>query len=207
RRGRGDSGDADVYAVEREIEDLAALIAEAGGSARVFGLSAGGALALKAAAAGVGITQVAVYDPPFAVDDTAPRPPAGFTDKLTELSATDRRSEAVEFFMVNGMGAPAEAVAGMKFAPFWAGLEALAHTLPYDVTILGEDFALPADELGAISAPVLVVHGGDADAWLQSSAKAVAETVPGASRHSLTGQGIAVDPAVLAPELKEFFTN
>ncbi|MET8885073.1 MULTISPECIES: alpha/beta fold hydrolase [Streptomyces] len=207
RRGRGDSGDADVYAVEREVEDLAALIAEAGGSARVFGLSVGGALALKAAADGLSITQVALYDPPYVVDGNGPRPPAGFTEKLAELSASDRRGEAVEFFMVEGMGAPAEAVAGMKFAPFWAGLENLAHTLPYDTTILGADFALPAEQLAAVAVPTLVVHGGDADPWLQVSAKAVEEAVPGARRHALAGQGIAVDPAVLAPELKDFFAN
>ncbi|MFE7131885.1 alpha/beta fold hydrolase [Streptomyces sp. NPDC057638] len=207
RRGRGDSGDAAEYAVEREIEDLAALIAEAGGSARVFGLSAGGALALKAAAAGLDITRIAVYDPPFVVDENGPRPPAGFTERLAELSSSDRSGEAVEFFMVEGMGAPSEAVAGMKFAPFWAGLEALAHTLPYDTTILGEDFALPAVELSAVTVPTLVVHGSEADAWLHASAKAVADAVPAAEVHALAGQGIAVDPAALAPELKNFFSN
>ncbi|MEU5090344.1 alpha/beta hydrolase [Streptomyces sp. NPDC021356] len=207
RRGRGDSGDAAEYAVEREIEDLAALIAEAGGSARVFGLSAGGALAFKAAAAGVNITQIAVYDPPFVVDETGPRPPAGFTARLAELSAAGQRSEAVEFFMVEGMGAPAEAVAGMKFAPFWAGLEALAHTLPYDTTIVGDDFALPTEDLASVTVPVYVVHGGEADAWLRTSAKAVASALPDARLHALPGQGIAVEPAVLAPELKNFFAN
>ncbi|GGV44926.1 alpha/beta fold hydrolase [Streptomyces griseoflavus] len=205
RRGRGDSADAPEYAVEREIEDLAAVIAEAGGSAKVFGLSAGGVLALKAAAAGVDITRVAVYDPPFAVDGTGPKPPAGFTEKLTELAASDRRGEAVEFFMTKGMGAPAEAVAGMRFAPFWAGLEALAHTLPYDTTITGDDFALPTEELSAVKVPVLVAHGGDADPWLHAGARATADAVPDARHRTLEGQGIAVEPSVLAPVLKEFF--
>ncbi|WP_081239116.1 alpha/beta fold hydrolase [Streptomyces viridosporus] len=205
RRGRGDSADAPEYAVEREIEDLAALIAEAGGSAKVFGLSAGGALALKAAAAGVNITQVAVYDPPFAVDGTGPKPPAGFTEKLAELAATDRRGEAVEFFMTQGMGAPAEAVAGMRFAPVWEGLEALAHTLPYDTTITGDDFALPTEELSSVKVPVLVAHGGDADPWLHAGARAVADVVPDARHRTLEGQGIAVEPSVLAPVLREFF--
>ncbi|MGW1296301.1 alpha/beta fold hydrolase [Streptomyces sp. NPDC002533] len=207
RRGRGDSGDADVYAVEREVEDLAALIAEAGGSARVFGLSVGGALALKAAADGLNISQIALYDPPYIVDASGPRPPAGFTEKLAELSASDRRGEAVELFMVEGMGGPAEAVAGMKLAPHWAGLENLAHTLPYDTTILGPDSELPADQLAAVKVPTLVVHGGDAAPWLHNTAKAVEEAIPGARRHSLTGQGIAFDPAVLAPVLKDFFAG
>ncbi|MFJ3906161.1 alpha/beta fold hydrolase [Streptomyces sp. NPDC090025] len=207
RRGRGDSGDAAEYAVEREIEDLAALITEVGGSAKVFGMSAGGALALKAAAAGLPITQIALYDPPYVVDGNGPRPPADFAGTLAGLAAEGKRGEAVEFFMVEGMGAPAEAVAGMKFAPFWAGLEALAHTLPYDVNILGQEFALPAEELGSVGIPVHVVHGGDADAWLQASAHATEAALPSATRHALVGQGIAVDPAVLAPELKNFFTN
>ncbi|MFD3728505.1 alpha/beta fold hydrolase [Streptomyces sp. NPDC058671] len=207
RRGRGDSGDAAEYTVEKEIEDLAALIAEAGGSAKVFGMSVGGALALKAAAAGLSITQIALYDPPYVVEETGPRPPADFTEKLAELAASGRRGEAVEFFMVEGMGAPAEAVAGMKFAPFWPGLEALAHTLPYDTTLLGKGFALPSEELRSVTIPVHVVHAGEAEAWLHASAKAVEETVPVASRHTLAGQGIAVDPAVLAPELKNFFTG
>ncbi|MEE1791172.1 alpha/beta hydrolase [Streptomyces sp. BE308] len=205
RRGRGDSGDADTYAVEREIEDLAALIAEAGGSAKVFGLSAGGALALKAAASGLAVTKVAVYDPPYMINGAGPQPPADLTEKLVELSA-ENRGDAVEFFMVNGMGAPAEAVAGMRHAPFWSGLEALAHTLPYDTAIMG-DFSLPAEELASVKVPAFIVHGADADQWLQQSANAVAETVPDATCHALPGQGIAVEPAVLAPELKNFFAN
>jgi pimeloyl-ACP methyl ester carboxylesterase len=205
RRGRGDSGDAAEYAVEREIEDLAALIAEAGGSAKVFGLSAGGALALKAAAAGLNITKLAVYDAPFVVDETGPRPPADFTQKLTELAGVDR-GEAVAFFMVEGMGAPAQAVAGMRYAPFWADLEGLAHTLPYDTTIMG-DFSLPTEELGAVSVPTLVVYGGDAAPWLHSAGQAVAGAVAGAEHYALEGQGIAVEPSVLAPELKNFFAN
>lgn len=108
--------------------------------------------------------------------------------------------------MVNGMGAPAEAVAGMRHAPFWSGLEALAHTLPYDTAIMG-DFSLPAEELASVKAPAFIVHGADADQWLQQSANAVAETVPDATCHALPGQGIAVEPAVLAPELKNFFAN
>ncbi|WP_331739298.1 alpha/beta hydrolase (plasmid) [Streptomyces sp. NBC_00637] len=206
RRGRGDSADAPEYAVEREIEDLAALIAEAGGSANVFGLSAGGVLALKAAASGLDITRLAVYDLPFVVDETGPKPPAGFTEKLAELAATDRRGDAVEFFMTEGMGAPAEAVAGMRFAPFWAGLEALAHTLPYDTTIMG-DFSLPGEELASVKVPALVVHGGDADPWLHAGARAAADALPDSRHHTLAGQGIAVDPAVLAPQLRKFYEN
>ncbi|MCB5165653.1 alpha/beta hydrolase [Streptomyces bambusae] len=202
RRGRGDSGDADEYAVEREIEDLAALITEAGGSAKVFGLSAGGVLALKAAASGLPITKLALYDTPFVTDETGPTPPADFTEQLREKAAADR-GDAVEFFMVQGMGAPAEAVAGMRFAPFWAGLEALAHTLPYDSAIMG-DFSLPTDELAKVEVPTLVVYGENVAPWLANSAQKVAETLTDAKHHALPGQDIAVDPAALAPELKNF---
>ncbi|MFB7915471.1 alpha/beta fold hydrolase [Streptomyces sp. NPDC056061] len=205
RRGRGDSGDAAEYAVEREIEDLAALVAEAGGSARVFGLSAGGALALRAVASGVeGITKVALYDPPFVVGEDGPRPPAGFTQQLKELTDADRRGDAVELFMTKGMGAPAEGVAQMRFAPFWQGLEALAHTLPYDTTILGDDLALPTG-LDAVKVPVFVVYGGNAAPWLHASARALADALPESSHHALPDQDIAVDPAALAPELKNFY--
>ena len=207
RRGRGDSGDAAEYAVEREAEDLAALVAEAGGSAKVFGLSAGGALALKAVVSGVeGITKVALYDPPFVVGEDGPHPPAGFTRQLRELTDAGRRGDAVELFMTKGMGAPAEGVAQMRFAPFWQGLEALAHTLPYDATILGDDLALPSG-LDAVKVPTFVVHGGNAAPWLHASARALAEALPEARHHALPGQDIAVDPAVLAPELKSFYLD
>ncbi|MGW1764033.1 alpha/beta fold hydrolase [Streptomyces sp. NPDC002073] len=205
RRGRGDSGDADEYAVEREIEDLAALIAEAGGAAKVFGMSAGGALALKAAASGVPITKLALYDTPFIIGEDGPTPPADFTEQLKELTSAERRGDAVEFFMVQGMGAPAEAVAGMRFAPFWGDLESLAHTLPYDTTIMG-DFSVPA-ELADVKAPVLAVYGGNAAPWLHAAAHKVAETVPDCKHQALAGQDIAPDPAVLAPELKNFLAG
>lgn len=207
RRGRGDSGDAAEYAVEREVEDLAALIEAAGGSSAVFGLSAGGALALKAAAKGLNITKLAVYDAPFVVDDEGPKPPADFTERLKELAGSDRRGEAVEFFMVEGMGVPAEGVAQMRFAPFWAGLEALAHTLPYDTTIMGQKFELPAEDLRSVSAPTLVVYGANAAGWLHSGGQALADALADSRVQALPDQDIAVDPAVLAPELKNFFAN
>ncbi|MCE7079496.1 alpha/beta fold hydrolase [Streptomyces sp. ST2-7A] len=206
RRGRGDSGDADSYSAGKEIEDLAALVSEAGDGVNVFGLSAGGALALKAAAAGVPFSRVVVYDPPFVVDETGPRPPAGFGKTLADLTATERRGDAVELFMTRAMGAPAEAVAGMRMAPFWGGLESLAHTLSYDIELMG-DFSLPTDELGTITTTVLVAHGDQTPPWLHSGARATAEALPNGRLRTLEGQGIEVDTAKLAPELTEFFTK
>lgn len=206
RRGRGDSGDADTYTTQREVEDLAALAEAAGGEVNVFGLSAGGALALKAAAAGVSFARVVVYDPPFVVDETGPRPPEGFRAELEELAANDRRGDAVELFMTRAMGAPAEAVAGMRAAPFWGGLESLAHTLAYDTALLG-DFSLPTEELSAVTAPVLVAHGDQTPPWLHAGARATAEALANGELQTLKGQGIEIDPVALAPELVAFYAK
>src|SRR5918996_4610574 len=143
RRGRGDSGDTLPYAVEREIEDIGALIGEAGGSASVFGVSSGAALALEAAAAGLAIDKLALWEPPYIVEGR-PRPPADTARIYTELVAAGRRGEAVEYFMANVVGLPPEFVAEAKKAPWWPAQEALAHTLAYDATIMG-DYSLPTE--------------------------------------------------------------
>ncbi len=134
RRGRGDSGDTPPYAVDREIEDLNALIAEAGGSAAVFGYSSGATLALKAAAAGLAISNLALYEPPFVVDGSRPPLPADLPDRLVDLVASGRRGDAVELYQREAIGMPEEVVAGMRQAPFRSALEAIAHTLAYDAT-------------------------------------------------------------------------
>ncbi|OKI61590.1 alpha/beta fold hydrolase [Streptomyces sp. MJM1172] len=203
RRGRGDSGDVETYDIEREIDDLEALIAEAGGSVRIFGMSSGGNLAFAAAARGLDITRIAAYDPPFMVDESRPRPPADFAEQLAALAAEDRRGDAVELFMVTGMGVPAEIVAQMRPAPFWQGLESLAHTLAYDSVLMG-DFTLPTERLRAISVPVLVMDGEKTAPWLRTAARTAAETLPAGQHRSLPDQDAAVDPAVLAIELKNF---
>ena len=129
RRGRGDSGDTVPYAVEREIEDIDALIQEAGGSAFVFGMSSGAVLALDAAAGGLAITKLALYEPPMVVDDSRPPVPKDYVARLTELASSGRPGDAIEVFMTEGVGLPAEAVAPMRGAPFWPAFEAVAHTL------------------------------------------------------------------------------
>ena len=141
RRGRGDSGDTPPYSVQREIEDIAALIAEAGGSAALFGYSSGATLALKAAADGLPITKLALYDPPFVVDDSRPLLPASFAEQLAKLIAAGRRGDAVELYQQVAVGIPQEVVAGMRQAPFRPGLEAIAHTLVYDATVIGDLYA------------------------------------------------------------------
>jgi len=204
RRGRGDSGDTAPYAVGREIEDLAALIAAAGGSAFVYGHSSGGNLALEAAAAGVPIEKLAVYEPPYFIDDT--RPPVGpdMSDRLRALVAAGERGEALKAFLIECVMAPPEVVEGMQATPMWPALEALAHTLPYDTDIFGAG-ELPAERLRAIEAPTLVMDGGASPDWARNAAAALAGVLPNVRHVTLEGQTHAVDPALVAPLLADFF--
>ncbi|MEU7001366.1 alpha/beta hydrolase [Nonomuraea sp. NPDC046570] len=203
RRGRGDSGDTAPYAVDREFEDIEALIEEAGGSALVYGTSGGGIIALEAAARGLAITRLAVWETPFIVDDTRPALPADYRLRLIDLLEQDRRGDMIELFFTSAVGLPADFVTPMRGTPFWPSMEAVAHTLVYDATITG-DFTLPADRLAAVTVPTLVVDGGT-ERWLTNAADAVAAAVPGSRRHTLAGQPHNVDPAAIAPALAEFF--
>ncbi len=203
RRGRGDSGDTQPYAVDREIEDLDALIAAAGGSALVFGHSSGAAIALLAAAEGLAITRLAVHEPPYITDDTRPHPAADLVERVRGLVASGRRGDAAALFLTEGVNVPPAGVAAMREAPSWPGLEALAHTLPYDVTVLG-DFAVPVGRLAKIGVPTLVTDGANSPDWARNSVRAVADTVPGARHLSLAGQDHGVADDVLAPLLVEF---
>ncbi|SEG85150.1 Pimeloyl-ACP methyl ester carboxylesterase [Nonomuraea solani] len=205
RRGRGGSGDTAPYAVEREIEDLAAVIAEAGGSAMVFGGSSGAALALEAAVVTPAISKLAVWEPPYHVDDTAPELPKDFARQLGDLVAAGRRAEAAERFMVEAAEVPAAAVAGMRADPSWPEIEALAHTLAYEAAVLGPGNALPAARLATITQPTLVLNGELSPGWMANAGVAVAAAVPGAVRRVLEGQAHNVAPEALAPELLEFF--
>ena len=146
RRGRGDSGDTAPYAVEREVEDLAALITQAGGTACVYGSSSGGALALEAAAAGLPISRLAVFEAPFVVDDSREQIPRTWVADLAGLVAAERRGDAIRYFMTKGIGLPGLVVTMMKLMPAWKRMKAVAHTLPYDAEILGDNcFGQPLD--------------------------------------------------------------
>jgi pimeloyl-ACP methyl ester carboxylesterase len=210
RRGRGDSGDTPPYEVEREVEDIEALVQEAGGSAFAFGHSSGGVLALETAAHTLGITKLALYEPPFIVDDSRPAVPDDYVEHLAELASTDRRSDAVEYFMLTGVGVPPEAVAPMKELPFWPSLEALAHTLPNDGQIMGENLSgkrLQADRWSSVTIPTLVIDGGASPPWLGNAAQGLVDVLPEARRRTIDGQTHDVDPALLAPVLGEFFAG
>jgi pimeloyl-ACP methyl ester carboxylesterase len=208
RRGRGASGDTPPYAVEREVEDLEALIVEAGGSAFVYGMSSGGALALQAAARGLAITKLAIYEPPFAADDNQRRRAREYATRLTELLSAGRRGDAVELFMTM-VGMPAEMIAQMRGAPMWPALEALAPSLAYDSAVMGDSGggSLPTERLAAVAAPTLVLDGGASPAWMREVARLVANTLPGGQHRRLEGQTHDVAPEALAPVLEEFFAG
>ncbi|MFF3750891.1 alpha/beta fold hydrolase [Streptomyces sp. NPDC002018] len=203
RRGRGASGDTAPYAVEREIEDLAALIAAAGGSASVYGVSSGAALVLEAAAAGLPVTQLAVYEPPYATGPADPPVYAAYAERLSGLLARGLRAEAVELFLSFAGVAP-DTVAGLRRSPMWPELTALAGTLAYDSALLGSG-PVPAERLRSVRVRAMVVDGGCSPVLLRNAARAVAEALPRGRHRTLTGQTHEVAPHVLAPVLVEFF--
>ncbi len=206
RRGRGDSSDTQPYAIEREIEDLEALVNEAGGSAFVFGMSSGGVLALDAAARGLALTKLALYELPFNAGDEHARQAAEYyTRQLTALLSEERRGDAVALAMTT-WGAEASAIAAMRQTPIWSLFESVAPTLAYDNAIMG-DGSVPADQLASITVPTLVMDGGASPAFMQSAAQAVALALPNARHRTLEGQTHDVAPEVLAPVLVEFFAG
>jgi pimeloyl-ACP methyl ester carboxylesterase len=207
RRGHGESGDTEPYALEREIEDIDAVLDEAGGSAFVYGTSGPGVLALHAAAAGPGdkIKKLALWEPPFIVDGGRPKVRADYKTELTSLLAQDRRGDMVELFFTEAVGMPAEFVAQMRQAPWWSAQEALAHTTIYDATIMG-DYTPPRETIERVQVSTLVIDGGQSP-WLSDSANAVAAALANGRRQTLAGQQHNVDPAAIAPALVEFFKS
>lgn len=201
RRGRGDSGDTAPYAVEREIEDLGALIAAAGGAAAVFGYSSGANLALQAAARGLPITRLALYDAPYLVGEHA-GDPVDHAAALSALVAAGRRGEAVEYFQGRLVGIPEAVIAQLRHAPFRPALEAIAHTLVYEAAILGSR-TLPTGLAGSVTIPTLVVAGGT-NPFMSAAAQALADLLPHGQVRILEGQGHDLDPSVLGPVLQAF---
>jgi pimeloyl-ACP methyl ester carboxylesterase len=204
RRGRGASGDTMPYAVEREIEDIAAVIDAAGGSAGLYGSSSGAALAFEAAAAGLPVTKLALWEPPWMSREGDPFPPPDSAATYERLVAEGRRGDAVEYFMAEVVRLPPEFVAWARSEPFWAGQEAIAHTLAYDAYVMG-DYSLPRERVAGVVTPTLVLSGGASPDWMTTTAKTVADLMPNGSHRDLEGQQHNVDAAVLAPALIEFF--
>jgi pimeloyl-ACP methyl ester carboxylesterase len=208
RRGRGESSDTLPYAVEREIEDIEALIAEAGGSAHLYGASSGGGLALLTAAAGAAVDRLAVYEVPLGW------PTGADAKQLDTLLTEGRRGDAVELFMRTA-GASEEMIVSARNSPMWPGLEALAHTLAYDMACMGNGHP-PTARFARITQPTLVATGGASpDSFLgggggdffEKAADAIAAGIPRAERLTVAGQSHVVDPRALAPLLEGFFTQ
>lgn len=210
RRGRGDSDEKKPYAIEREVEDIEAIIQAAGGSVYVYGISSGAALALEAAIRLPVIKKLALYEAPFIVDGSRSAVPDHYLARMNELLASNDRSAAVKHFMRKGVGVPAPIVAMMRIMPAWKKLKAVAHTLPYD-TLLTIDHQkgkpLSANRWRAVAAPTLVIDGGKSPAWMRNAMQALTNVLPGAQYRTLEGQTHIVKPTALAPVLTEFFAG
>jgi pimeloyl-ACP methyl ester carboxylesterase len=209
RRGRGDSGDTVPYAVEREIEDLGALIAEAGGTASVYAHSSGAGLALHAAAHGLSIPKLVLHEPPYGPDGEEERRIAReYAENLGVILAEGRRGDAVELFFTT-MGMPQEMVEGIRQTPRWAELEAMAPTLAYDSEIMGDGTGgtVPTDLVGRVTTECLVLVGGASPDWMIDVGKQVADALPNGRHRVLQGQEHVVPSEVLVPVLKEFFAG
>jgi pimeloyl-ACP methyl ester carboxylesterase len=209
RRGRGDSSDTAAYDVQREVDDLEAVIREAGGTAFVFGVSSGAALALEAASRGVAMHKLALYEAPFIVDDSRPPISDDFMTRLNAALASGRRGDAVKMFMKT-VGVPAFFILLMRWMPAWPKLTAVAHTLPYDFSIVGpfqRGRPLPSTRWESAVVPTLVMDGGKSPAWMRNAMRSLARIVPNATYRTVAGQTHMVKPLALAPPLIEFFTN
>lgn len=204
RRGRGGSGDTPNWSLEREVEDLAALIQAAGGSASVYGISSGALLALAAAERELPILELALYEPPVLLDESRVKQLEDLAEQLQELATSGRRSDAAELFLTRVVMVPAPAVAQMKQAPMWRGLESLAHTLSYDarITALGPTLR---ERASSVRATTLALYGEACPPWMRDAIQALSHAIPGARSRMLAGQSHDVDPKVLAGVLSEFF--
>lgn len=208
RRGRGDSGDTQPYAVGREIEDLAALIDAAGGTACLYGHSSGASLAMESAVAlGAQVSKLAMYELPYNDDPAARRAWGQYIGQLTEALAADRRGDAVALFMAY-TGMPADQIEGLRKAPFWPGMEAVAPTLGYDHTaILGTDASVRAQRAAQVGVPTLVMYGDASFPFMRDTARTLARAIPHAELRTMPGQSHNVSPEILSPVLVEFFAS
>ncbi len=213
RRGRGDSGDTSPYAVDREVEDLDAVIAAAGGTALVWGLSSGAALAIEAAARGSHISSLACYEPPYVVNADPLRTAIGLRGPIAALLAAGEKSKAVSLFMTKGMGMPGVIAFGMKLSPMWKRLTALANTIPYDLAVTsaamkpggGAGPELDGSRWAPIGCPVTVMVGTKSPEPLRTAAEWAASAVPGATLRWMPDQNHTFKPPVVAEALKEMF--
>jgi len=201
RRGRGESGDTQPFSVQREVEDIDALV-RAVGPSHVFGMSSGAALALETAAAGVPMLSVIAFEPPYMVGGHRKPQHAAYEAQVRALIAEGRRDDALKLFM-RVVGVPSFMVAIMRILPMWKKLRSTAHTLPYDAAAM-MGFDPPVQRLAQIRVPTLTAYGEKSPAALQDSTRLVAQTIPGAELRSLPKQSHNLKPAAILPVLVEF---
>ena len=209
RRGRGGSGDTPPYDAQREIEDLQALIARAGGSACLYGVSSGAALALEAAARGGSVNKLVLYELPFTEDPGRAAASREYTAQLSRRLCAGQRSQAVKLFL-HRVGVPAPVITLMRFLPVWPKLTTIAHTLAYDDAIMSiatPGQPLPAQRWAAVTIPTLCLAGANSPSWLHDGLRALAAALPSGQYRALQGQNHVVKPKVHEPVLKGFFTS
>jgi pimeloyl-ACP methyl ester carboxylesterase len=208
RRGRGNSTDTPPYSVEKEIQDIEALIDAAGGSAYLCGFSSGGALSLEAAIALKDkVKKLAVYEVPYDDSEAGIKAWHEYRTKISEAIAADRRGDAIATFM-KFVGVPDDMLDGMRQDPSWQGLEAIAPTLQYDGACLGDDRTVPTERLATITAQTLVMDGGgslEIMPFMHDTAQKLAKAIPNVQQQTLEGQTHNVDKNVIAPALIKFF--
>ena len=207
RRGRGESGDTQPYAVEREVEDLQAIIAAAGGSVMLYGISSGGALALEAANKTAGVSKVFVYEAPFITDDSRHLKPR-YVERMNELVRSGDTGGALKHFMRTGVGVPAFAVFMMQLMPMWKRLKQIAPTLVYDTAIVGplmQSRPIPRGTWANLRQPAMIVGGTKSDAWMRNAQKSIAAALPNARHAELAGENHMVKPTAIAPLIRDFF--
>jgi pimeloyl-ACP methyl ester carboxylesterase len=204
RRGRADSGDTPPYGIEREVQDLAALVERAGGAAYAYGISSGAMLILEASLDGVPLSRVALYEPPIQLDSSRGEELEKLVGELDAAVGAGRRGDAAEIFLTKVVQVPASVVGQMRKAPFWAGLEALAHTLAFDVRIAARALSL-LERARSVPSVTLALCGEASPPWMREGVGALAKAIPGAQLRILPGQTHDVDVTVIARELEGFF--
>jgi len=210
RRGKGESSDTLPYTVEREFEDLQAIVDVIGEPANVYGISSGAALALEAANYGVPMKKLALYEAPYIVDGSRKPLPDDYTEVLTRYIMEGKQSEAVKYFMKAGVGLPVFFIWIIQWMPAWKELKKSVHTVLYDTHILGENSygkPYPAGQWSNVQTPTLVISGTKSELWAQNSMKQLAAVLPNATHADLLKQTHMVKPQVLAPKLIEFFKD
>ncbi|MEO6394724.1 MAG: alpha/beta hydrolase [Devosia sp.] len=210
RRGRGESGDTKPYAIQREVEDLEAVIAAAGGSVAIYAISSGVALALEAANSISGITSLVLYEAPIFTDTTRKPVPANYVQRMDALLARGDNAGAVKHFMQNGINVPWFGLLMMQLFGMFKKMAVVGPTLPYDTALVYPFWnhrPIPKGRWAKATMPALVVGGGKSDAWMQNAQKAIADNLPNATHKTLAGQNHMVAASAIAPLIKEFVLN